>query len=186
LQDAGDAEFRIAGMHRPCTQKLRGIRTFLGKIMDSVSKTIPILVPPVHAQNSKARESPEICAPPPYRCGHDHDQQRPVTPTKPQTMRCTPQSNIELMPEKEVLEVKPAPQPEQVGDNRPKQLEDRKHRSDNALIPTSSRESARMKFSGATGASPGYAVGALSCDTLVLDRTPSPAARLAQYFENAR
>jgi len=38
------------------------------------------------------------------------------------------------MPEKEVLDVKPAPRPEQVGDNRPKQLEDRKHRSDDALI----------------------------------------------------
>jgi hypothetical protein len=31
------------------------------------------------------------------------------------------------MPEKEILDLKPAPRPEQVGDKRPKQLEDRKH-----------------------------------------------------------
>jgi hypothetical protein len=33
------------------------------------------------------------------------------------------------MPEKEVLDFKPAPRLEQVGDKRPKQLEDRKHRT---------------------------------------------------------
>jgi hypothetical protein len=38
------------------------------------------------------------------------------------------------MPEKEVLDVKPAPRSDQVGDNLPKELEDRKHRSDDALI----------------------------------------------------
>jgi hypothetical protein len=32
------------------------------------------------------------------------------------------------MPQKEVLNFKPAPRPEQVGDKHPKQLEDRKHR----------------------------------------------------------
>jgi hypothetical protein len=58
----------------------------------------------------------------------------PVAPTEPQTVRRTPQGNIELMPEKEVFDVTSAPRPEQVGDNRPKQLEDRKHRSDDALI----------------------------------------------------
>jgi hypothetical protein len=57
------------------------------------------------------------------------DQQQPVAPTKPQTVRCTPQGNIELMPEKEVLDFKPTPRPEQVGDEHPKQLEDRKHRA---------------------------------------------------------
>jgi hypothetical protein len=39
------------------------------------------------------------------------------------TMRCTPQSNIELMAEKET-----APRPEQVGDKCPKQLKECKHR----------------------------------------------------------
>jgi hypothetical protein len=60
--------------------------------------------------------------------GHPY-QQRPVTPTEPQTMWCTPQGNIELMPKKEVLDFEPAPRPEQVGDTRPEQLEDRKHRA---------------------------------------------------------
>jgi hypothetical protein len=54
---------------------------------------------------------------------------RARAPTQPQTVRCTPQGNIELMPEKEILDFKPAPRPEQVGDKRHKQLEDRKHRA---------------------------------------------------------
>jgi len=33
------------------------------------------------------------------------------------------------MPEKEILDLEPAPRPEQVGDERPKQLEDLKHRT---------------------------------------------------------
>jgi hypothetical protein len=44
-------------------------------------------------------------------------------------VRCTPQGNIELMPEKEVLDFKPAPRPQQVGDKRPKQLKECKHRA---------------------------------------------------------
>src|SRR5262249_9573891 len=56
-------------------------------------------------------------------------QQRPVTPTKPQTVRYAFQGDIELMPEKEVLDLKPAPRPEQVSDKRPEQLEYRKHRT---------------------------------------------------------
>jgi len=57
------------------------------------------------------------------------DQQCPVTPAEPQTVRCTPQGNIELMSEKEVLDFKPAPRPKQVSDKRPKQPEVRKHRA---------------------------------------------------------
>ena len=56
-------------------------------------------------------------------------QQRSVTPAKLQTVRCTPQGDIELMPEKEVLDFKPPRRLEQVGDERPEQLEDRKHRA---------------------------------------------------------
>jgi hypothetical protein len=59
---------------------------------------------------------------------HPH-QQCPVTPAKPQTVRCTPQGNIKLMSEKEVLNFKPPPRPKQVSDKRPKQPEDRKHRA---------------------------------------------------------
>ena len=55
-------------------------------------------------------------------------QQCPVTPTQPQTVRCTPQGNIELMTKKEILDFKPAPRLEQVGDKRPKQMEHGKHR----------------------------------------------------------
>jgi hypothetical protein len=40
-----------------------------------------------------------------------------------------PPGNIEVMPEKEVLDFKPAPRPELVGDNRHKQQEDRKYRA---------------------------------------------------------
>src|SRR5262245_3482678 len=55
-------------------------------------------------------------------------QQRPVTPTQSQMVRCAPQCNIELMPKKEVLDFKPARRLEQVGDKCPKQMEDGKHR----------------------------------------------------------
>jgi hypothetical protein len=41
--------------------------------------------------------------------------------------RVTPQSNIELMPEKEVLDFKPAPRLEQVGAKIPKQLKECEH-----------------------------------------------------------
>ena len=51
-----------------------------------------------------------------------------VNPTRPPTVRCTPQGNIELMTKKELLDFKPAPRLEQVGDKRPKQMEERKHR----------------------------------------------------------
>jgi len=44
-------------------------------------------------------------------------------------VRYTPQGNIELMPEKEVLDFKLTPRPAQVGDEHPEQLEDRKHRT---------------------------------------------------------
>jgi hypothetical protein len=37
---------------------------------------------------------------------------------------CTSQGNIELMPKKQVLDFKPAPRLEQVGDGRSKQMED--------------------------------------------------------------
>jgi len=40
--------------------------------------------------------------------------------------RCTSQRNIELMAEKEILDFEPVPQ---VGDKRPKQLKECKHRA---------------------------------------------------------
>ena len=56
------------------------------------------------------------------------DHQDPVTPTQPQTVWSPPQGNIELMPEKEILDFKLAPRLEQVGDKRAKQMEGCKHR----------------------------------------------------------
>ena len=41
----------------------------------------------------------------------------------------TPQRNIELMAEKEILDFEPAPRLEQAGDKRPKQLKECKHRA---------------------------------------------------------
>ena len=55
-------------------------------------------------------------------------QNRPVTPMQPQTMRRTPQGNIELMPKKEVLDLL-APRPEQVVDKHSKQLKECEHRA---------------------------------------------------------
>ena len=60
--------------------------------------------------------------------GHPH-YQGAITAMQPQTVWCTPQGNIELMPKKEVLDFKPAPRLEQVGDKRPKQMEHGKHRA---------------------------------------------------------
>jgi len=55
------------------------------------------------------------------------------------------------MPEKEVLDFKPASRPEQVDDKRPKQMEDRKHRRGGCADSASPRESVRMRFLGTTG-----------------------------------
>jgi hypothetical protein len=43
-------------------------------------------------------------------------------------MRCTQQGDIELMPEKEILDFKPALRLEQVGNKGSNQLKDRKQR----------------------------------------------------------
>ena len=59
--------------------------------------------------------------------GHPHQQRAVATPQR-QTRRSPPQSDIELMTEKENLGFKPTPRLEQVGDKRCKQAEDREHR----------------------------------------------------------
>jgi hypothetical protein len=43
--------------------------------------------------------------------------------------RVTPQSDVELMTEKQILGFKPAPRLEQVGDEHSEYVQDRKHRS---------------------------------------------------------
>jgi hypothetical protein len=55
------------------------------------------------------------------------DQHRPVAPMQPQTVRGTPQGNIELMPKKQVFDFKLAPRPEQISGKGHEQTEDRKH-----------------------------------------------------------
>ena len=60
-------------------------------------------------------------------CGHPNHQGT-VTCTKPETLRASPQGDIELMAQKEVLDFKPAPWLEQIGYKRRKQVDDRKHR----------------------------------------------------------
>jgi hypothetical protein len=82
--------------------------------------------------------------------GHPY-QQGPFTTPQPEILRCPPQSDVELMTKKEVLNFKPVSRLEQVGDIRSKQVDDHKHRigwcADSALP----RESGRMEFSGITG-----------------------------------
>jgi hypothetical protein len=55
------------------------------------------------------------------------------------------------MPKKEILDFKPAPRLEQVSDKRPKQMEHGKHRGGRCPDSPSTRESARIEFSGMTG-----------------------------------
>ena len=49
-------------------------------------------------------------------------------PPQPQTLRRSSQDNVELMTQKEVLNFKPAPRLEQIGDKCSKQVDDRNHR----------------------------------------------------------
>jgi hypothetical protein len=60
-------------------------------------------------------------------CGHPN-YQGAVTRPKPDTLRSSPQGNVELMTQKEVLDLKPATRLEQIGYKRCKQADDRKHR----------------------------------------------------------
>jgi hypothetical protein len=65
------------------------------------------------------RESLEIFVPPPYRRGHDYDSFRLrfaalLPPSK--TRWRPPQSDVELMAEKQILGFKPASRLEQIGD----------------------------------------------------------------------
>src|SRR5262249_4216780 len=45
-----------------------------------------------------------------------------------QTVRCAPQSSIELMTQKEILNLEPAPRLQQVDDKSAKKIEDGEHR----------------------------------------------------------
>ena len=52
------------------------------------------------------------------------DRTRRTTPTQPQTMRRTPQGNIEMMPKKEILDFKPARRLEPVDGEHSNRVQD--------------------------------------------------------------
>ena len=58
--------------------------------------------------------------------GHPYEQ-RPVTAAQSKTRRCPPQSNVELMTEKQVLGFEPASRLEHVGGEHSERAQDRKH-----------------------------------------------------------
>src|ERR1019366_7432215 len=60
--------------------------------------------------------------------GHQY-QQPPVTAAQPKTRRGPPQSDVELMTEKQILDFKPQPRLEHVGDEHSERAQDRKHYS---------------------------------------------------------
>jgi hypothetical protein len=59
--------------------------------------------------------------------GHPH-QQDPITIPQSETLWCPPQSDVELMTKKEVLNFKPVPRLELIRDIRSKQAHNHKHR----------------------------------------------------------
>src|SRR6266480_5327353 len=59
--------------------------------------------------------------------GHPY-QQRPVTAAQSTARRCLPQSDVELITEKQVLSFNPASRLEYVGDEHHEQVQNRKHR----------------------------------------------------------
>jgi hypothetical protein len=56
-----------------------------------------------------------------------HYQQRPITAVQPQPSRRSPQCDVELMTEKQVLGFEPASRLENVNNQDPEQVQDRKH-----------------------------------------------------------
>jgi hypothetical protein len=70
---------------------------------------------------------------------------------KSNTRRRTPQGDAELMTEKQVLGFKPAPRLEQIGDEHSERVQDRKPRSNDAMILRHDANLRRMKFSERTG-----------------------------------
>ena len=51
-----------------------------------------------------------------------------ITAAQPKTRWCPPQSNIELLMEKQILNFKPTPRLEQISDEHYERMQDRKHR----------------------------------------------------------
>src|SRR6266446_3439716 len=96
----------------------------------------PLLGFPAPEKLSSPRDATEGSSPAerpgPHRSGSARAgsaiQQRPVTAAWSEARRCLPQSDVELMTEKQVLSFKPASRLEYVGDEHHEQVQDRKHR----------------------------------------------------------
>ena len=120
-------------------------RVFLTHPSDEIAQLTIDLWPPCPPSGFPAPESLEAGAMPPQdrlRLHHlrqiqqigpdprDPHQQRPVTAVQPQTRRRPPQSDIELMTEKQILGFQPASRLEHVGDEHSEPMQNHKHRSE--------------------------------------------------------
>ena len=115
--------------------------------------------PPWPTLGFPAPVRPEPCPMPPQDGGRLHNSsqdqqvwpeprhpnhQGPVTPPQPQALRRSPQGNIELMTQKEVLNFKPASRLEQIRDKSQTRIDD-------ALILRHRANLGWIEFSGMTG-----------------------------------
>ena len=142
------------------------LRVFLAHPLDEITQATIDLRAPCPLSGFPAPESFEARAMPPKdglrlnhlgraeqarpEPGHPY-QQRPITAAQSKTRRRTPQGDAELMTEKQVLGFKPAPRLEQVGDEHSERVQDRKHRSNDAMILPHDANRRRMTFSERTG-----------------------------------
>src|SRR5436309_14366592 len=79
----------------------------------------------------------------------DHPyQQRAVTATQSKSRRRAPQSDAELMTEKQVLGLKPAPRFEYVGDEHPERVQNRNHQPGGCAAPVPRCESRPQRIVG--------------------------------------
>jgi len=119
------------------------LRVFPADPLDEISQATidlrapcPLLGFPAPEKLSSPRDATEGSSPAerpgPHRSGSARAgsaiQQRPVTAAWSEARRCLPQSDVELMTEKQVLSFKPASRLEYVGDEHHEQVQDRKHR----------------------------------------------------------
>jgi hypothetical protein len=115
--------------------------------------------------------------------GHPY-QQRPITAVQSNTRRRTPQGDAELMTEKQVLGFKPAPRLEQIGDEHSERVQDRKHRSNDAMILRHDANLRRMKFSERTGSAPRDVAVRAACFAMTFPTrlSESSASLLTEIF----
>ena len=72
------------------------------------------------------------------------------------TRWCPPQSNVELMAEKQILGFRPGPRLEQVGEEHSERVQDRKLALNDAMILPYDANPGRTRFSERTGLGRGY------------------------------